>query len=547
MHDWPQLGFGIALKTGHYRHFLQEKPRADWLEAHSENYLASGGYDVHVLERLRADYPISLHGIGLGLGSARGYSLDHLHQLAQLEARIQPALMSDHLCWGALADRNLNDLLPISYTKPMLDLICERVAQAQDILKRRILLENVSAYVRYPDACSEAMFLAEVVRRTGCGVLLDVNNLYVNQRNHGEDPHAAIAALPLGSVGEIHLAGHFVRDDVVIDDHGSAVIDPVWDLYRAALARFGPVSSMIEWDTNVPELEVLLAQADLARSHAAEVLRVSGAGASSAPELAPADIAAQQQRFGLALFQHDQGTLADDFRMPPENENFSAEDLRRRRFAVYRGNLHGHWKLALGLMYPVLKKLLGDTFFTGLTREYGAAALSQSPDLNQFGLRFPHFVQECELLRDYPYMPDLARLESALHQGYYAADGAPLDPAVLAQVQPEQLDHMHFQLQPACCLLRSDWPVFKIWQAHQQEPVEDFSTDPEPCHVLIVRPQWFCRILSLTPASYAALQALQDGQSLGQALDLALEIDEDYPFVTELQQWLQYGVLRMPA
>ena len=212
-----------------------------------------------MLEQLRRDYPISLHGVGLGLGSARGFSEHHLDSVRSLVQRIEPVLVSEHLCWGAVGDRHLNDLLPLTLDHAALDMLCARVGRVQDTLKRQLLLENVSTYVRFHrDAMSEAEFMAALAARTGCALLLDINNLYVNQCNHGEDALAAIAAIAPGTVGEMHLAGHLVTPLAVIDHHGAAVADPVWRLYEAALERFGAVPTLIEWDTDIPAVEVLL-------------------------------------------------------------------------------------------------------------------------------------------------------------------------------------------------------------------------------------------------------------------------------------------------
>ncbi|RAR67005.1 hypothetical protein C7401_102433 [Paraburkholderia unamae] len=261
----PQ-GVGIGLRHAHYEAFMAGPPHVDWVEVHSENYFGDGGYDLHVLETVRRDLPLSLHGVGLGLGSAAPLDTAHLARLARLVGRIEPAVVSEHLCWGASAQGALHDLLPMPLTQASLDHLCARVAQMQDALGRTVLIENVSTYVRFrDDAYGEAEFLAALARRTGCGVLLDVNNLYVNQCNHGEDAFAAMAALPPQLVGEIHLAGHTATAAAVIDDHGSRVAPAVWALYEAALVRFGNTPTLIEWDTALPALDVLLDEARLAR------------------------------------------------------------------------------------------------------------------------------------------------------------------------------------------------------------------------------------------------------------------------------------------
>jgi uncharacterized protein (UPF0276 family) len=262
-----RLGAGVGLRALHYRDFLESRPAIGWVEVHCENYFGEGGYDRHVLERVRADYPLSLHGVGLGLGSADGLDERHLAKLKRLVDAIEPALVSEHLCWGAALGRHFNDLLPLAYTAEALALVAGRIARVQDLLRRRILVENISAYLEFDAAeMGEGDFLAELARRTGCGVLLDVNNLYVNQANHGTDALATMRAIPTACVEEIHLAGHLVTEHCLIDHHGDRVADAVWRLYDAALERFGPVPSLIEWDTDIPELEVLLGEA--AKAHA---------------------------------------------------------------------------------------------------------------------------------------------------------------------------------------------------------------------------------------------------------------------------------------
>ncbi len=266
---FPSLGYGVGLRTRHYRDFLDKCQPVDWLEAHTENYFGAG-VDLRILETLRADYPISLHGVGLGIGSAQGYASNHIDKIKQLAQRIQPALISEHLCWGAVAGRHLNDLLPMPLIHSALALICERVDHLQNTLQQRVMLENVSSYVRFAcDEMSETQFLSLLVQRTGCGIVLDINNLYVNQINHGESAHEALATLaqlPTGSIGEIHLAGHLVTESGLIDHHGCRIDPRVWTLYEQSRRQFGDqIPTLIEWDTDIPELEVLLTEVQQAK------------------------------------------------------------------------------------------------------------------------------------------------------------------------------------------------------------------------------------------------------------------------------------------
>jgi uncharacterized protein len=261
------LGAGIGLRSRHYADFASARPAAGWLEVHSENYFGDGGREPAVLESLRRDYPVSLHGVGLGLGSAEGYSAAHEDQLLRLVQRIDPAFVSEHLCWGATAGRHFNDLLPLPYSEEALQLVAARVDRLQNRLRRRILVENISAYVEPGGSeMGEGEFLAALARLTGCGLLLDVNNLYVNQVNLGRDALAQMRALDPASVQEIHLAGFFQSEHCLIDTHSARVAKPVWRLYEAALEQFGPVPTLIEWDSDLPPLDVLLDEAAKARA-----------------------------------------------------------------------------------------------------------------------------------------------------------------------------------------------------------------------------------------------------------------------------------------
>ena len=264
---------GIGLRFQHHQAVLDTRPEVAWLEAHTENYFG-GGPSIRTLEAIRRDYPVSLHGVGLSLGSADGLDAVHLGRIREVVQRIEPGLVSEHLSWSIVGGTYLADLLPLPMTEEALDVVCCNVEQVQEVLQQRILVENPSSYLRYRHSTiPEWEFLAAVALRTGCGILCDVNNIYVSACNHGWDPLTYLAALPAQSIGEIHLAGHSVKQledgqTLRIDDHGSRVAPAVWALYAQALARFGPRPTLIEWDTKVPPLEVLLAEA----AHAAGVL-----------------------------------------------------------------------------------------------------------------------------------------------------------------------------------------------------------------------------------------------------------------------------------
>jgi len=545
-----RIATGVGLRAPHYRQFIEARPAVGWLEVHTENYLDQAGWDWHVLRQLRRHYGVSLHGVGLGLGSARGFSAFHLERVAALVERVEPMLVSEHLAWGAVTDRNLNDLLPLTLNAASLDLLADRVDLVQQRLRRQILLENVSTYVRFrDDAMSEAEFMAALVRRTGCGLLLDVNNLYVNQRNHGEDAMAALAAIAPGSVGEIHLAGHLETAAAVIDHHGAAVAEPVWALYRAALARFGRVPTLVEWDTDIPPFDELLAEARKADRLAADVdaaapsaepftWRTAAATRVRKSAQEPPELAARQQAFAAALFAPDAGT--------PLLAQLKGEggDALDHAFALYRGNLVATWDKTLSAAYPVLSQLVGDEFFSALGRAYGMANPSRDADLNRFGASFAQFLGRFEHVADYPYLADMARLEWALHRACFAADASGLGAAALGALTPEQLEAARFDVHPACSLLALDWAVVALWQAHQSGSGVDFPASMAvPGFALVARPHWRAEVVSLGQAAHAALAVLAAGQHFGAALDAAFGLDDNFDVAVHLQQWLQLGVL----
>jgi uncharacterized protein len=261
---------GIGLRAAHVAEIMGTRPPVGFLEVHAENYM-TGSPALVALDDLCRDYAISLHGVGLSLGSAGNLDTRHLARFKSLVERFEPLFVSEHLAWCATAGIYFNDLLPLPYTEEALDLFCAHVSEVQDALGRRLLIENPATYLRFRySTMDEAEFLSAVVARTGCGVLCDVNNLYVNAQNFGFEPSAYLDALPARAVAEIHLAGHHCNDAaghrILIDDHGSPVSEPVWALYTQAIARFGRVPTLIEWDTRIPPLSVLLAEAHRANS-----------------------------------------------------------------------------------------------------------------------------------------------------------------------------------------------------------------------------------------------------------------------------------------
>lgn len=271
-HKLPHLGFGLGLRTEHYNSILDTKPNIDWLEVISENYMVPGGKPLHFLDRIRAEYPMVMHGVSLSIGSTTAFDESYLRDLRKLVDRIEPAWISDHLCWTGVHGQNMHDLLPLPYTEETALHVADRVKTVQDYLGRRILLENVSSYASYIDSdMSEWEFISLICEKSDCLLLLDVNNIFVSSFNHAFDAKTFINGVPAERIQQIHLAGHHNHGDYIIDTHDAPVIDPVWDLYAYALSKFGNVSTMIERDDQIPPLQELVDELQIARDIAAQV------------------------------------------------------------------------------------------------------------------------------------------------------------------------------------------------------------------------------------------------------------------------------------
>ncbi|PIR15010.1 MAG: hypothetical protein COV48_16780 [Elusimicrobia bacterium CG11_big_fil_rev_8_21_14_0_20_64_6] len=269
----PELGVGLGLRPAHYDHVLSRRPAVSWFEVISENYVglrggSSGGRPLEVLEKVRRDYPVMLHGVSLSIGSADALNPDYLKRLKRLIRIVEPVIVSDHLCWTGVGGWNLHDLLPLPYTEAVIDHVATRLRKVQEFLGRRILVENVSSYLTYRHSeMTEWEFLTEIASRADCGILLDINNIHVSAVNHGFNALDYINAIPVKRVGQMHLAGYSDEGGFLIDTHDHPVSDPVWELYGAAIRRFGRVPTLIEWDDNIPPFERLQQEA----ARAAEV------------------------------------------------------------------------------------------------------------------------------------------------------------------------------------------------------------------------------------------------------------------------------------
>jgi len=296
--NFAALGFGVGLRRPHYARILEQRPPdnvppenvppVDWFEVISENFMVEGGRPLEVLEGVRARYPVVMHGVSLSIGSSDALNRDYLRTLRALARRVEPAWISDHLCWTGVGGRNLHDLLPLPYTEETVRHVAARIREVQDILERTILIENVSSYIAFRTSrLTEWEFLSAVAEEADCAILLDINNIFVSAFNHRFDPLGYIDAVPAGRVVQFHLAGHSDHGSYLLDTHDHPIRPEVWELYEHAVRRFGRVPTLIEWDDNIPEFEVLAAAADEARRRCESALAADSPAPSERP--APVD------------------------------------------------------------------------------------------------------------------------------------------------------------------------------------------------------------------------------------------------------------------
>ncbi len=543
---------GVGLKTEHYRTVIDTEPDIGFFEVHAENYMGAGGSPHRYLEAICERYALSLHGVGLSIGADQPLDREHLRRLRGLIDRYRPWLFSEHLAWSSHDSGFLNDLLPLPYTTETLARVCEHIDDVQTTLGRQMLLENPSTYLAFVESTwSEVDFIAEVVRRTGCGLLLDVNNAYVASTNQQQDPTAYIDAYPLAHVQQIHLAGYAREADemgrpLLIDAHDRQVDEIVWDLYAHTIRRLGNTPTLIEWDANVPAWPVLQAEAQRAQAimvasrheeHGRhEQIKAHEHGETcEAPRIVPR-LAERQSSFARALL--DPGRPLPPGLVGPDGEP------SERRFAVYRNNVVSGLIDTLQAGFPAVARIVGPEFFRAMARVYVAQEPPDSPILLGYGTGFASFIGAFGPAATLPYLSDVARIEHAWADAYHAADTSPLNPATLAQIAPDELPGLVLHLAPSVRLIRSDFPVLTLWRMNVGDGVPtpvDFDAGGE--NVLIARPGPEVELRLLSPASTEFVQSLIDGQPVIEAAGAALAVDCHFDLSRNLAELLQSGIV----
>lgn len=549
---WPARGCGAGLRAKHYPIILETWPETDWFEAISENYMDTGGRPVQILEKVREHYPVALHGVSLSIGSVDPLSEKYLRRLKMLADRIQPFIVSDHLCWSGVGGNQLHDLLPLPFTEESVRHVVRRVEKVQEVLGREILLENVSTYVTYKESeMPEWVFLSEIARRSGCGILLDVNNIYVNSVNHQFDPLVYVNSVPPEKIGQIHLAGHTDMGTFLFDTHSAPVIDAVWNLYRETLKRCGQVSTLVEWDEHIPEWPRLLEECKTAR-------RIYDAFEGVRPETRETPVwtapASARDRSFLGEIQkwmksRIQVSSSEASKLPASPLNPQGGVSGEERLGIYADGYIARTHESLSEVYEAVHVIAGEKGFIGLAKDYAKAYPSQDYNLSHVGARFPEFLETHALSKAYPYLKDLAELERQIAFSFHAFDGPAFEPSAWAKVPAEAWEDAKLLFQPSAALFVSEWPVLEIWKMAKEVREGKTSATSEwkrsGQKILVSRRKDQVRCEALTPLQFLFIKTLLEKKTLGEACEALAEqeTDEEIPIAAWLSAWMHEGMI----
>jgi uncharacterized protein (UPF0276 family) len=567
------------------------------METHPENYFGDGGAPLRILERIRARYPLSFHGVGLSLGSTDPLDRAHLHKLKALVDRFEPAFVSEHLSWSSVGGLFLNELLPLPYTPESLDHICARIDEIQNVLQQPLLVENITRYLTWQDSTiPEGEFMATVSRRTGCGILLDLNNVYVNAANFHLDPFEFLDAIPAEAVWEIHLAGFDRFGRWLIDTHGERVYPEVWGLYKWAIHHFGPRPTLIEWDTNMPPLSVLVDQAKQADAMLARIIHdgssrnravakrdghaepwgltpfpasrvvsvpVRTAGASLPAGMPPSRMPAcrsGESTIAAELLMNNARQEAAMLRLREIQQAFAEGILdgkyhvvadaivpggsALRNVALYRRLIRTNYTQVLSVTYPVIRRLVGPRYFDLLARGYLKRYPSMSGDLFWYGRHLAVWLLQLQVP---PLLVELARLEWACHEVYPAADSLPLPHGQLDAIATTDPSQAILSLCPAVRLLRLSQPVHRVWLALQPGAPTDSAVDlPLPENeicIVVTRTEGRTRVATLADLDYRLLVAMADQKTVAEVEQMARESDPEFDFARFMASLLDLNLL----
>lgn len=544
---FPYLGFGLGFRPTHFPDIIEHKPDVDWFEVISENYMDSGGPQRRVLDQLKEKYPIVMHGVSLSIGTVDPINSEYLDKLKKLADDVKPKWISDHLCWTGIAHKNTHDLLPVPYTEEALKHIIERIKQVQDYLGRQIVLENPSTYLEFTaSSMSEWEFIARMVDGSGCGLLLDVNNIYVSCYNHRWDPKTYIDAMPLDSVAQIHLAGHSNMGTHIIDTHDDHVVDEVWTLYSYVINKAGPISTMIEWDDKIPEFPVVMEELNKARHWAqsqdgpVEFPRFQ----SFRDNIRPSEkLTPYEEELGMmqdAILKGDGNEMDPDLRIIPKPDFSPAEQIQSY-IDGYRYRLYD----VVHEDFPALIAAMGEGAFEEMLDAYIEATPSEHFNVARYVDKFPEYVREGQD----PFFYELSVLETVLTRIHDAAETDVLGQDDLGGVTPETFMDLKLNPRSALKLLAFSYPVNAYYDAHLNGENPDIP-EKSPSFLVVYRHEDQIWRLDLEEREYMVLSSLFNGLPVGEALSAAVpEEDEDAMANVGVwfSKWMSNGLLAKAA
>ena len=538
--SFPDLGFGLGLRPGHYEHIFEHRPEVDWFEIISENFMDTDGRPRRNLDKIRAHYPVVMHGIALSIGTVDPLNSDYLQKLKKLADEIKPAWISDHLCWTGVAHKNSHDLLPVPYTEEALKHIIQRIREVQDYLERPIALENPSTYLEFKhSSMPEAEFIARMAEESGCNLLLDVNNVYVTCFNHRLDPKTYLDTLPLERVIQIHLSGHTNKGTHIIDTHDDHVVDDVWQLYQYVLHKAGRVpNTMVEWDDNIPEFTVLFDELGKAKTAAKKSISFT------LPDLYQEQMPQRaNHETPLREAQHHMQTAimqGMQFDSQPESwirskEAFAPKDQLGVYINAYRFRLND----VVAEDYPVLKACLGEKRFNQLIWDFVNSETSTHFNIGRFALKLPGFMNAC--LPEDLFAQELCQLETAIAQLTDPEETAPLTPEDLTGMTPETLMESVLYPRKALQLFAFAHPVNAYYRAAMEE---SFLKKPhqKASYLAVFRHEDAVWRMDLEAQEYTLLKILFSGKTIGEALTV-IDDSATAKLSEYFSRWMRNGLL----
>lgn len=537
----PPLGFGLGLRAQHYDDIINSQPVADWFEIISENYMYSHGRLRHLLEKVRARYPIVMHGVSLSIGTIDPLNSDYLYKLRELEQWLKPAWVSDHLCWTGVAHKNTHDLLPLPYTEEALSHVVDRIKKVQDFLGRTLVIENPSTYLEFSSSyMPEEVFLARMADESGCGLLLDVNNIYVSCFNHKKDCRQYIDTLPLDQVWQIHLAGHSDHGTHLFDTHSGPVIDAVWDLYKYVIGKDGIKNTMIEWDENIPTFDILAAELQKARQFTKTAQNISIADFSKrklATGQMPESLGTLLPQMQKVIIDKPVFDNTDNTSLSwiAPKESFSKREQVNIYVMGYRQRLFD----IVRMDYPALRLLYGDTKMDNLLRGYVHHTQSTFQDASLYSSGLESYLQK--MMPEHSVDCELARLEYAIAQIEHMAENPPADHTHLQGIASGDISPANLIARPALMLLSFNHDISDLYsnllKGNKNNPVIQKQT-----FLAVLRHDWQTWRYTLTYQEYQALQTLKHADSLEDFLATVTE-EDSLQSGQWLARWIENGFI----